>query len=59
MSAYVCDHEGCDRGPGTTGDALFRVSPKGGPFVGLCGPHQRLELEEAMGTLEVIANADS
>lgn len=36
---YSCSHEGCDKGPRTTGDAVFRISPKGGPFAGLCREH--------------------
>jgi hypothetical protein len=34
----ICDHEGCDRGI-HSGHALYRTSPKGTPFVGLCEVH--------------------
>jgi hypothetical protein len=34
----TCDHEGCDKGI-ATGHALHRVSPKPGPFIGLCAEH--------------------
>jgi hypothetical protein len=37
----ICDYEGCEKGPLTTGHALYRVSPKGPgqKFVGLCEEH--------------------
>lgn len=38
MSAFKCDHEGCPNGI-ETGHALHRVSPKPGPFAGLCDEH--------------------
>lgn len=34
----VCDFEGCEKGI-ATGHALHRVSPKPGPFIGLCAEH--------------------
>jgi hypothetical protein len=34
----VCDHEGCENGI-DTGHTLNRVSPKPGPFVGMCDEH--------------------
>jgi hypothetical protein len=34
----TCDHEGCNRGT-HNGHALYRVSPKGQDFVGLCEWH--------------------
>lgn len=37
-SDYVCEFDGCERGPGN-GHALHRTSPKGGPFKGRCDMH--------------------
>ena len=41
MRLFECGWPGCDRHPGTTGDAIFRVTPKGGPFGGFCAEHLR------------------
>lgn len=38
MSLWQCDYEGCKNGL-ETGHALYRTSPKGEPFVGLCSEH--------------------
>ena len=39
-SSFVCAEPGCWASPGH-GAALHRISPKGGPFVGLCTEHMR------------------
>jgi len=39
MSRWVCIKEGCNRGPGGTGGALHRLSPKGELFKGVCTEH--------------------
>lgn len=38
---YGCVWPGCDvDSQGPEGGAIFRVSPKGGVFYGMCGPHK-------------------
>lgn len=47
----TCDYEGCEHGI-ETGHALYRVSPKGEPFVGLCEEHYAGEPDEIARTIE-------
>lgn len=49
-SDYTCQRPGCDRSP-FNGWAIFRTSPKGGPFEGLCGEHYRQEFNEMLEDL--------
>lgn len=51
MSRFTCDRMGCQRGI-ATGHALFRTSPKGGPFRGLCSLHFKGELEPVAKAIE-------
>ena len=50
VSEVVCSHEGCTRSV-VNGDAIHRISPKGGPFAGLCTEHYR-EVGEAFDRLD-------
>lgn len=51
MSVYVCDAFDCERGV-ITGHALYRVSPKGERFVGLCEEHYAGEPEPVAKMIE-------
>lgn len=42
MTRFGCSFEGCDVDP-ATGGAVYRTSPKGGPFEGRCLRHLSLE----------------
>lgn len=44
--AMICQEEDCERGPLTTGDALYRVSPKGQKFIGRCEEHLKGDPDE-------------
>lgn len=39
MSRFDCEVEGCERGMSYGGEAIYRTSPKGAPFVGRCREH--------------------
>lgn len=39
MSRFKCSFEGCENDPLVNGVAVYRTSPKGGPFVGRCEAH--------------------
>lgn len=54
-SRFTCSHEGCNEGPMTTGTAIYRISPKGGPFVGLCLRHYEGERDP----IEVVITQDN
>jgi hypothetical protein len=51
MSRFICDRLGCHRGI-ATGHALFRTSPKGQTFRGLCSLHFEGPLEPAAKAIE-------
>jgi len=36
---FDCAERDCPKGSRTTGDAVFRISPKGERFIGLCAEH--------------------
>lgn len=46
-SSYICEYPGCERHP-SRGDAIFRTSPKGGPFRGRCHEHLDVPLPPDM-----------
>lgn len=52
--SYRCTWEGCGLGPETDDVALFRISPKGGPFVGMCAFHFGLVRTELEGAAEAM-----
>jgi hypothetical protein len=40
MSAPVCFHPQCNRGPGTTGHTVYRINAKGVPGIWACEEHR-------------------
>lgn len=46
--SMTCSHPDCDKGPFTTGDALFRTNPKGPGegFIGRCEEHLQDDPDE-------------
>jgi hypothetical protein len=42
MRSMVCFHPQCNRGPATTGHAIYRVNAKGQPGIWACEKHRAL-----------------